>query len=85
VLRRIVAGRGSTVRNACLTVAVAALVVREPWARPDPAPASPAGGVELRAMGIVQDLAPVADVNVNPRNRSSGCAPSAPTPPWWRG
>jgi beta-N-acetylhexosaminidase len=41
-----IAGRGSIVRNACLTVAVVALavlVVREPWARPGAAPGSPGG------------------------------------------
>lgn len=42
--------------------------------------AATAAGAELRAMGIVQDLAPVADVNVNPRNpvigvRSFGADP----------
>jgi beta-N-acetylhexosaminidase len=43
--------------------------------------AAGAAGAELRAMGIVQDLAPVADVNLNPRNpvigvRSFGADPA---------
>jgi beta-N-acetylhexosaminidase len=43
--------------------------------------AATSAGAELRAMGIVQDLAPVADVNVNPRNpvigvRSFGADPA---------
>jgi beta-N-acetylhexosaminidase len=66
VPRRPLTDRGSLVRNACLTVAVVALamlVVREPWARPEEAPASqghPTAGAaatsavveaRLRAMG----------------------------------
>lgn len=45
-------------------------------------------GTELAAMGIHQNFAPVADVNVNPANPIITSAPSGPTPArsaaWWR-
>lgn len=50
--------------------------------RTDARTAGRIGGAELRAMGILQDYAPVADVNVNPANpvigvRSFGADPEA--------
>ncbi|MGW0571602.1 glycoside hydrolase family 3 protein [Streptomyces tauricus] len=50
--------------------------------RTDARTAGRIGGAELRAMGILQDYAPVADVNVNPANpvigvRSFGADPQA--------
>ncbi|MFE7029519.1 glycoside hydrolase family 3 protein [Streptomyces sp. NPDC057621] len=50
--------------------------------RTDARTAGRVGGAELRAMGILQDYAPVADVNVNPANpvigvRSFGSDPQA--------
>ncbi|MFE7072807.1 glycoside hydrolase family 3 protein [Streptomyces sp. NPDC057620] len=50
--------------------------------RTDARTAGRVGGAELRAMGILQDYAPVADVNVNPANpvigvRSFGADPQA--------
>ncbi|MDQ1038497.1 beta-N-acetylhexosaminidase [Streptomyces sp. V3I8] len=50
--------------------------------RTDARTAGRIGGTELRAMGILQDYAPVADVNVNPANpvigvRSFGADPEA--------
>ncbi|MFJ2261941.1 glycoside hydrolase family 3 protein [Streptomyces sp. NPDC087844] len=50
--------------------------------RTDARTAGRVGGAELRAMGILQDYAPVADVNVNPANpvigvRSFGADPEA--------